>query len=89
MDTLENKQDTTEEKQTAPQPADTNSPKEEKPSLNWGLIIGAVVILALLVVGIVFLFKQGPETTGQIRDVFIIFFALESLGIGRSTGCFD
>ena len=30
------------------------------------------------------MFKQDAQTTGQIRDVFIIFFALESLIIGAA-----
>jgi amino acid permease len=65
--------------------------KEKTPASNgesskvsvWA-IIGAVVVVALIVLGLVFLFKQDAQTTGQIRDVFIIFFALESLIIGAA-----
>jgi NADH:ubiquinone oxidoreductase subunit K len=47
-----------------------------------GLIIGGVVLLALIVAGVVFLLSQPADTTGKIRDVFIIFMALESILIG-------
>lgn len=42
----------------------------------------AVIVLALLVVGAVFLFRTDPADTGKIRDIFIIFMALESFVIG-------
>jgi len=47
-----------------------------------GLIIAAVVILALLIAGVVLLLNADNATTGRVRDVFIIFMALESLVIG-------
>lgn len=47
-----------------------------------GLIIGGVVILALIITGVVFLLRSDNDTTARIRDVFIIFMALESLVIG-------
>ena len=46
-----------------------------------GVIIGAVVLLALLGVAIYFLLQPGTPTD-RIRDVFIIVVALESLVIG-------
>jgi hypothetical protein len=46
--------------------------------------LGVVVILAALVTATVFLFRAGPNTTGMVRDVFIIFMALESLVIGAA-----
>ncbi len=46
------------------------------------IAITAVIILALLVVGAVFLFRTDPADTGKIRDIFIIFMALESFVIG-------
>lgn len=46
-----------------------------------GLIIGALVLLGVLVAGVVVLLQPGTDT-GRIRDVFIIFMALESLVIG-------
>jgi hypothetical protein len=74
----------TEQMDSAPSPVRANIPADKKPKVNIGLIIGAVAILALLIVGMVFLFKQDPTTTGEIRDIFIIFFALESLIIGAA-----
>lgn len=47
-----------------------------------GLIIAGVVILALLITGVVLLLRADNDTTGKVRDVFIIFMALESLVIG-------
>jgi len=43
----------------------------------------AVVIILLLIVAIVILMQPGTPT-GQIRDIFIIFMALESLVIGAA-----
>lgn len=47
-----------------------------------GLIIAAVVILLLLIAAAVLLLRSDNDTTGRVRDVFIIFMALESLVIG-------
>jgi hypothetical protein len=47
-----------------------------------GLIVGGVILLALIIAGIIFLLTRPAETTGKIRDVFIIFMALESILIG-------
>lgn len=50
-----------------------------------GITIAAVVailLLAGLVFGIFKLSTAGPETTGQVRDIFIIVLALESLLLG-------
>ncbi len=47
-----------------------------------GLIIAGVVILILLIVAVVFLLRADNDTTGRVRDVFIIFMALESIVIG-------
>jgi len=51
------------------------------------IIIAAVVlliVLAGLIVGAVFLVRADPATTAKVRDVFIIFMALESLVIGAA-----
>lgn len=55
---------------------------EDKPKSPIGLIIGAVVVLLLLVAAAVLLLRADNDTTGRVRDVFIIFMALESLVIG-------
>ena len=49
--------------------------------LMTGVIVGAVVLIALLGVAIFFLL-QPATPTDRIRDVFIIVVALESLVIG-------
>ena len=46
-----------------------------------GLIIGAVVVLGLLITGLVLLLQPGTDTA-RVRDIFIIFMALEFLLIG-------
>jgi hypothetical protein len=53
----------------------------QKTTLAIIAVVG-VVVLALLVVGAVFLFRTDPADTGKIRDIFIIFMALESFVIG-------
>ncbi len=46
------------------------------------LAIIALVLLAGLIFGIVVLSKQNADTTGRVRDIFIIVLALESLLLG-------
>jgi hypothetical protein len=48
------------------------------------LIVVAVVVLALIITAAVLLIQSSNETTGRIRDVFIIFMALETLVIGAA-----
>ena len=47
-----------------------------------GISIGLLVVIAALVTFAVFLLTGQADTTARIRDVFIIFRALESLVIG-------
>jgi hypothetical protein len=61
-----------------PTPEDT---KKQKAAV-IGISIGLLVIVAGLIVFAVFLLTGKPTTTAVIRDVFIIFMALESLVIG-------
>ncbi|WP_322509774.1 hypothetical protein [Anaerolinea sp.] len=56
--------------------------EEKKSSVPIGLIILGVVLLVGLIVGAVLLIQSDNETTARVRDVFIIFMALESLVIG-------
>lgn len=49
-----------------------------------GLIIGGVVVLILLIAAAVLLLTASNDTTARVRDVFIIFMALESLVIGAA-----
>jgi hypothetical protein len=46
-----------------------------------GVVVGVVLFLAILIVAIYFL-VQPTTDTARIRDIFIIFMALESLLIG-------
>lgn len=48
------------------------------------LIAVAVVFLIIIIVAAVFLLRADNATTGRVRDVFIIFMALESLVIGAA-----
>ncbi len=62
---------------------DSVSGIDESPSSGSkiGLIIGAVLILGLIITGLVFLLQPGTDTA-RVRDIFIIFMALEFLMIG-------
>jgi len=48
-----------------------------------GIIAGVVVVLAGIVVAVIFLAKS-PAAAANVRDIFIIFMALESLLIGAA-----
>jgi uncharacterized membrane protein len=69
-------------------PASTPSavPVQTEPKSNrTPLIIGGiavVVVVLLIIAGIVWLAYQPLDTTGRIRDIFIIFMALEFLVVG-------
>jgi len=44
----------------------------------------AFIVLAAIITAFVFLVRADPVTTGQVRDIFIILMALESLVIGAA-----
>jgi amino acid transporter len=78
-----------EENQTVPslppssgQTAGTNDKRDQQSKAPIVLIIVAVVIVLLLIAAAVLLLRSDNQTTGRVRDVFIIFMALESLVIG-------
>lgn len=48
----------------------------------WPIIVGGLIVLALVVGFIILMMATGAENVGKIRDVFLIFMALESLIIG-------
>ena len=60
-----------------------NTPKIEtaQKSNKAGLIVAVIIVLGLLITGLVFLLQPGTDTA-RVRDVFIIFMALEFLLIG-------
>ena len=55
--------------------------KERGNDSKVGLIIGAVVLLGLIITGLIFLVQPGTDIA-RVRDIFIIFMALEFLLIG-------
>ena len=64
-------------------PAEEVLPEKEPLSIGKKIlyIIGGLLILALAITGLVLLLQPGTDT-GRVRDVFIIFMALEFLLIG-------
>jgi hypothetical protein len=56
------------------------TPSESKAPI--GLIIGIVLVVLVLLASTVWLLQSDTATTAKVRDVFIIFMALESLVIG-------
>ena len=59
------------------------APKNESSkSKLWIFIVAAVILLVILVGGVVLLARADPQDTEKVRDIFIIFMALESLVIG-------
>ena len=76
----------TAERTAAPAPKPTALTVEEKQARRTLVYIslGALVIVAALIAAAVFLLQQSTDTTGKVRDVFIIFMALESLVIGAA-----
>ncbi len=72
----------------SPTPEQTPAPvvdpaiERERRKLTITLTVGGVLLLALIILSIVFLMLAEGETTSKIRDIFIIFMALESLVIG-------
>jgi hypothetical protein len=48
-----------------------------------GIITGVIILLAGIVVAVIFLVKS-PAAAANVRDIFIIFMALESLLIGAA-----
>jgi len=65
-------------------PAEDQAPSGKENSsagLKVALLVGALVILGLVVAGLILLLQPGTDTA-RIRDIFIIFMALEFLLIG-------
>jgi hypothetical protein len=61
-----------------------HAPAPESRKAPIGLIAAGVVIVALLITGTVLLLRADNDTTARVRDVFIIFMALESIVIGAA-----
>ena len=59
-----------------------SSPGENQNNWQKALILmGALLLVALVITGLVFLLRPGTDTA-RVRDIFIIFMALEFLLIG-------
>lgn len=67
---------------TAPVPQLPAGAPVKKKAKTWPIILGAVVLLLILVGFVVLMMSIGSDNVGKIRDIFIIFMALESLVIG-------
>lgn len=69
---------------TAPDQVEQISTARTKSSTTriWLFVIIALVVLGLVVFGIVMLALAPEATTARVRDIFIIFMALESLVLG-------
>ena len=65
------------------EPSSSPSPEELKEQRRLIIIasIAGIILIALLVLAVIFLLQNG-ETTTTIRDIFIIFMALEFMVIG-------
>jgi hypothetical protein len=63
-----------------------DTPVEENASNNglrpWVIIVIAVLALTLITAAVYFLLQADPGTTTRIRDIFIIFMALEFFIVG-------
>jgi len=55
---------------------------EDQTKMMVGIIIGVVFIILITVAFVIFLLTAPASTTARIRDIFIIFLALQSLLIG-------
>jgi nitrate reductase gamma subunit len=73
------------ENTTTPPPEEAVSQATNRKKL-WimvGVIAGVVIVLALIVL-VVYVLLQNDTRTANIRDIFIIFMAFESLIIGAA-----
>ena len=82
---MENEETPTQEPTLETKYEEQPGPSPEELRRQRQIVIGAsialVVFLALLIISVIFLLNPGTPTE-RIRDVFIIFMALESLVIG-------
>lgn len=67
---------------TLPPPAESAAPVKSDNRRATGIIIGVIVVVLLIIAGIVLLAIAPEGTTARVRDIFIIFMALESLVLG-------
>jgi heme/copper-type cytochrome/quinol oxidase subunit 2 len=65
----------------SPNPTAGNTAANQR-KLLIGIILSVVIVLGLVIAAVYFLATTDPGNTSRIRDIFIIFMALESLIIG-------
>jgi len=65
-----------------PSSPDVQKEKTEQGIRPWIIILAAVLLVVLISTAVFFLFKANPAVTTQIRDIFIIFMALEFMILG-------
>jgi hypothetical protein len=63
----------------SPKPADSRNQR----LIGIGLIVGGLILVGLLVAGVIYLINPATPTT-RIRDILIIFMALEFLIVGAA-----
>jgi hypothetical protein len=78
---MENETGPSEESTTAPTNAQSSSQEAQQQKIIIILVISVILFLALIIASIVVLLQPATDTA-KIRDVFIIFMALESLFLG-------
>lgn len=78
---MENETGPSEEATTAPTNAQSSSQEAQQQKIIIILVISAILFLALIIASIVVLLLPATDTA-KVRDVFIIFMALESLFLG-------
>jgi hypothetical protein len=69
-------------KTPAPTPAPDPEAEREKRQMKIMLTVAGILLVIFVIGGITLLMMAPGETTSKVRDVFIIFMALESLVIG-------
>ena len=67
---------------TAGEPAAGQELTPQQKRMMIGGVVLIIVFVAFLIASVIVLYRAPAETTAQIRDIFIIFMALESLFLG-------
>ncbi len=68
---------------TSPEPpVQENVKTENTQKIIWGIIGVGIVVLSLLIVSFIFLASADTAAVEKLRDIFIIFMALESFVVG-------
>jgi hypothetical protein len=68
-----------------PPPSPVEQLPQKQPASNtkvWLIVLIAVAVLALVIFAIIVLAQSGSATVAKVRDIFIIFMAVESVVLG-------